>query len=65
MKRYEIEPYLGKSVLIYAKRQQICSGQFSRMRTINGNEVMEIRHSSEYSFLAIQDVLYMIETKRS
>lgn len=65
MKRWEVEPYLGKAVLIYAKDNDICSGRFYRMRQINGHEVMEVSCSQEDRFLPINDVLYMIETHRS
>jgi hypothetical protein len=65
MKRYEVEPYLGKAVLIYAKNNDICSGRFYRMRTVNGHEVMEVSCNDEDRFLPIRDVLYMIETSRS
>lgn len=65
MKRYEVEPYLGKAVLIYAKDNAICSGRFYRMRTVNGHEVMEVNCHEENRFLPIGDVLYMIETRRN
>lgn len=65
MKRYEVEPYLGKAVLIYAKNNTICSGRFYRMRTVNGHEVIEVNDQEENHFLPIGDVLYMIETRRS
>ena len=65
MKRYEVEPYLGKAVLIYARDNNICSGRFYRMRQVNGHEVMEVNCEKEDRFLPIHDVLYMIETKRS
>jgi hypothetical protein len=65
MKRYEVEPYLGKAVLIYAKNHDICRGRFYRMRLINGHEVMEVSCSKEDRFLPVNDVLYLIETQRS